>query len=90
MTIKALIVDDEPLAHEVILAYLEDVPFIEVTGRCHLATEALAFLSEQVVDLIFLFADLFKLFVLIHTSNIKTMNLLNLPLYFVVFKILFF
>lgn len=54
MKIRCLIVDDEPLAHEVILKYMEDVPFLETVGQCYLATEALAFLSTHTVDLIFL------------------------------------
>ena len=51
---RCLIVDDEPLAHEVILAYMADIPFLENVGQCYLATEALAFLNTQTVDLIFL------------------------------------
>ncbi|WP_240966086.1 LytTR family DNA-binding domain-containing protein [Pseudoflavitalea sp. G-6-1-2] len=51
---RCLIVDDEPLAHEVILKYMEDIPFLELAGQCYLATEALAFLNRQQVDLIFL------------------------------------
>lgn len=54
MTIRCLIVDDEPLAHEVILKYIEDIPFLKVAGQCYLATEALAFLGTHSVDLIFL------------------------------------
>jgi two-component system LytT family response regulator len=54
MKIRCLIIDDEPLAHEVILKYMEDVPFLETVGQCYLATEALAFLSTHTVDLIFL------------------------------------
>ncbi|MBO9565370.1 MAG: response regulator transcription factor [Niastella sp.] len=54
MKIRCLIVDDEPLAHQVILKYMEDVPFLEPVGQCYLATEALSFLSTQAVDLIFL------------------------------------
>lgn len=54
MTMRCLIVDDEPLAHEVIRKYIADVPFLETVGQCYLATEALAFLSAHTVDLIFL------------------------------------
>lgn len=54
MKLRCLIVDDEPLAHQVILRYLEDLPFLELAGQCYLATEALAFLNAQPVDLIFL------------------------------------
>ncbi|WAC14034.1 LytR/AlgR family response regulator transcription factor [Dyadobacter pollutisoli] len=51
---RCLIVDDEPLAHDVILAYMADIPFLKNAGQCYLATEALAFLSDNSVDLIFL------------------------------------
>ncbi|MFT3827487.1 MAG: LytTR family DNA-binding domain-containing protein [Chitinophagaceae bacterium] len=54
MNLRCLIVDDEPLAHDVILRYIEDVPFLDTVGQCYLATEALSFLSTHTVDLIFL------------------------------------
>ena len=60
-TIKALIVDDEPLAHKIIEAYAQDIPFLEIVGHCHLATEAYAFLAEMKVDLIFLDINMPKL-----------------------------
>lgn len=61
MTLKALIIDDEPLAHKVILEYVKDVDFIEVVGQCHLATEALSVLKSKDVDLIFLDINMPKL-----------------------------
>ncbi|RRA99907.1 LytR/AlgR family response regulator transcription factor [Larkinella rosea] len=54
MKMRCLIIDDEPLAHEVILAYAEEVPFLEICGHCYRATEALEFLSRNPVDLLFL------------------------------------
>ncbi len=54
MSMQCLIVDDEPLAHDVILQYARDLPDLEIAGQCYLATEALAFLNRQPVDLIFL------------------------------------
>lgn len=52
--LKALIIDDEPLAHMVILEYVKDVSFIEIVGQCNLATEAISVLQNQEVDLLFL------------------------------------
>ena len=52
--LKALIVDDEPLAHQVLLTYCENFPFVTVVGQCYSATEALSFLAEHPVDLLFL------------------------------------
>lgn len=54
MSLRCLIVDDEPLAHDIILRYMEDVPFLENCGQCYRATEALDFLSRHTIDLIFL------------------------------------
>lgn len=54
MKMRCLIIDDEPLAHDVILTYAEEVPFLEICGHCYRATEALDFLSRHSVDLIFL------------------------------------
>ena len=54
MKLRCLIVDDEPLAHGIILKYAEDVPFLEIVGHCYRATEALEFLSQHPVDLLFL------------------------------------
>ncbi|MBK7871230.1 MAG: response regulator transcription factor [Saprospiraceae bacterium] len=51
---RCLIIDDEPLAHDIILTYVKDISFIEVVGQCYLATEALTFLGNQEIDLIFL------------------------------------
>jgi len=59
--LKAIIVDDEPLAHEIILDYLADIPFVEVVAQCYLATEALNYMSENQVDLLFLDVNMPKL-----------------------------
>lgn len=54
MTLKALIIDDEPLAHDIILEYTKSVPFLEIAGQCYLATEAISMINQQDVDLLFL------------------------------------
>lgn len=54
MSLRCLIVDDEPLAHGIITEYAKDIPFITIAGHCYRATEALDFLSKQQIDLIFL------------------------------------
>lgn len=54
MKMRCLIVDDEPLAHDVILNYISEVPFLELAGQCYRATEALEFLNKSEIDLIFL------------------------------------
>ena len=52
--ISALIVDDEPLAHQVMLHHLQAVTDIRVIGQCYNATQALQFLASTEVDLLFL------------------------------------
>lgn len=61
MMLRTLIVDDEPLAHKIILKYAEDTSFLEIVGQCYLATDALKFLKTEPVDLIFLDIQMPKL-----------------------------
>lgn len=53
-TIKCLIVDDEPLAIDVIKEYIDRVPQLELVSTCNDAMEALQALSKHRVDLLFL------------------------------------
>jgi two-component system LytT family response regulator len=52
--LKALIIDDEPLAHEVILYHLAQHSDISIVGRCYNATQVLSWLANNHVDLLFL------------------------------------
>ena len=54
MNIRALIVDDEPLARERIRHLLRDEPEIEIAGECGSGTEALEQIGRQAPDLLFL------------------------------------
>jgi len=54
MTIRALVVDDEPLAREKILSFLADEPDIEVVGECETGTSAIAAIERDTPDLVFL------------------------------------
>jgi DNA-binding LytR/AlgR family response regulator len=51
---RCLIVDDEPIAIRVVRNHLQNFHNIEVTGECANAIEAISFLTNQQVDLIFL------------------------------------
>ena len=53
-TIKCAIVDDEPLAVELLASYVARIPFLELTGKYNNATGALRGISEHPVDLLFL------------------------------------
>jgi DNA-binding LytR/AlgR family response regulator len=52
--IMCLIVDDEPLALDLIEGYVKQTPFLELIGRCSNAFEAMLILNTQKVDLLFL------------------------------------
>lgn len=52
--LRTLIVDDEPLAHQVVLTYAKEVSELSITGQCYSGAQALSFLEENEVDLIFL------------------------------------
>lgn len=54
MTIRCLLVDDEPLALDLLEGYVTKTPFLELAGRCSSAFQAMEILEEQKVDLIFL------------------------------------
>ena len=59
--IKCLIVEDEPIATEVLEDYVAQVPHLQLVASCRDALYALEVLKEQTVDLIFLDIHLPKL-----------------------------
>ena len=52
--VKCLIVDDEPMARDVIRHYIENIPLLSVSGEFGNAIEAMMFMQENSVDIIFL------------------------------------
>ena len=54
MIIKCAIVDDEPLAVNLLASYVEKIPFLELCGKYNNATDALHGIGETPVDLLFL------------------------------------
>ncbi len=54
MKIKCLIVDDEVLAQNVIEKYIDSIPTLKLAGKCDNAIDAISFLHDNDVDLIFL------------------------------------
>jgi DNA-binding LytR/AlgR family response regulator len=61
MKIRCLIIDDEPLAQRVIERYVQDLPFLEITGKAANAMDALEVLKSGEIDLIFLDINMPKL-----------------------------
>jgi DNA-binding LytR/AlgR family response regulator len=61
MILKTLVIDDEPLAQNIIRKYAEDTKSIEINGFCCDALEAIEILESQTIDLIFLDINMPKL-----------------------------
>ena len=61
MNLKCLIVDDEPIAQNIVKGFITDTPNLEVIGICDNAMEALAVLREKKVDLLFLDIEMPKI-----------------------------
>ena len=58
---NCIIVEDEPLAAEVLSDYVKQIPFLELKGICTDAIYAMEKLQQEPVDLIFLDIHLPKL-----------------------------
>ncbi len=54
MKIKTIIIDDEPLAHNILEKYISKIAYIELVENCYNAIEAISFLRDHRVDLMFL------------------------------------
>jgi len=51
--IRCLAVDDEPLALQQLVTYIEKVPFLELAGKASNAVEAHAILQKEAIDALF-------------------------------------
>ena len=51
--IRCLAIDDEPLALQQLVSYINKVPFLELAAQCRSAIEARQFLENDTVDAIF-------------------------------------
>jgi DNA-binding LytR/AlgR family response regulator len=54
MKINYLIIDDEPISHKIIQNYCNDLSYMNLIGNCYSAIDAVPFLNEYKIDLIFL------------------------------------
>lgn len=70
-SLQCIIVDDEPIARQILEKYIQDTPNLELVTSCKDAFEVLDFLQSQSVDLLFLDINMPKLTGL---SLLKTMQ----------------
>lgn len=61
MSIKCVIVDDEPLAIEILQSYVDRVESLELVATCNNAVQAFDILKKEKVDLLFLDIQMPKL-----------------------------
>lgn len=54
MNVKCIAVDDEPLALEMVSGFIRQTSFLSLEGKFENAIEALSYINQQEVDLIFL------------------------------------
>lgn len=54
MNINCIIVDDEPIARDILKRYIEQVPYLTLVASCEDAFEAMQVLNTQDIDLIIL------------------------------------
>ena len=59
--LKYIIIDDEPLAHEIIEEFCSMLPHVQLENNCYNAMEAMQFLNENTVDFMFLDINMPKL-----------------------------
>lgn len=71
MKLKCLVVDDEPLAREVLLSHIGKIDGLEVIAECDNALKAFDILKKESVDLIFLDIQMPKL------TGIEFLKVLN-------------
>ena len=54
MTINCLVVDDEPIARDILKTYVEQVPYLTLVASCEDAFEAMQLINKGNIDLIIL------------------------------------
>ena len=59
--LKYIIIDDEPLAHEIIEEFCNMLPHLQLEKNCYNAMEAMQYLNENSVDFMFLDINMPKL-----------------------------
>lgn len=58
MKLKALIIDDEPDALAKLRRYISEIPFLETAAECQCSSDAMLYLADNSVDVIFTDIDM--------------------------------
>ena len=59
--LKYIIIDDEPLAHEIIEEFCSMLPHVQLEKNCYNAMEAMQYLNANTIDFMFLDINMPKL-----------------------------
>ncbi len=54
LTLRCCVVDDEPLAQELVASYIEKTPFMELVGKFSAAQDSVKTILEEDIDVVFL------------------------------------
>lgn len=54
LTLRCCVVDDEPLAQELVASYIEKTPFMELVGKFSSAQDSVKTILEEDIDVVFL------------------------------------
>jgi len=54
MKIRCLLIDDEPIAIDILRSYISEVPYLEVAATCNNALASYSILQKEKIDILFL------------------------------------
>lgn len=54
ITLRCCVIDDEPLARDLIASYVDKTPFMELAGKFSSAQDAIKTILEENMDVVFL------------------------------------
>ncbi len=54
MKLKCIIIDDEPIARNVLQEFIEEIDYLELTGQAENPLKAMSWLNENDIDIVFL------------------------------------
>jgi DNA-binding LytR/AlgR family response regulator len=61
MKLKCLVIDDEPVARDLLLEFIEDIEYLQVAGIAENPLQALSFITSESIDIIFLDINMSKI-----------------------------